>query len=231
MGSLPQELIDETLGYLPSNELNNCSLVARSWTSTGQRVLFQSVRTKKLGIWLDNALEISQLLRGVRSLTIESDSVVLSPRETERFSPFKSTLSCITLEKCSISINSFLSLIDYFPNLQSLRIDELSESGVREPTTRISRTLEKLSVDVGSMNSNCLDILEGLWAQGLRFNEVNFEHIKQQHNSGFLTLASHGVGAFGASAKRLRLPLVPEGRCDPPYSCGGNPWSWCSHRW
>jgi hypothetical protein len=234
MDSLPQELIDKILGYLPRNQklLKNCSLVARSWRHTSQKDLFQSVRTRDLKKWPNNAPEISQFLGEIRNLTIESDSVALSPREIERFSPFKSTLSCIALKKCSISINSLFSLIDFFPNLQSLRIDELSRASVCEPTTQIPRTLEKFSVDVGVMMRGCVFLYNGLWAQGLRFNEVNFEHVDRGQDLGFLTLAVHGVGAFGASAKRLRLPLFPrpECRCNTLYYYCGNPWSWCSHR-
>ena len=54
---LPQELLDEIIGYIPRDDqqsLRNCSLVAKSWVNPSRRRLFEavSVAGKFLKLWL-----------------------------------------------------------------------------------------------------------------------------------------------------------------------------------
>ena len=47
--NLPQELLEEILGYIPylppygTKSLQSCSLVSKSWAEPGQRILFASI--------------------------------------------------------------------------------------------------------------------------------------------------------------------------------------------
>jgi len=81
--SLPQELLDEIINYLPSDDrqdkwlLQNCSLVAKSWVNPSQRRLFKTVevRERDLQWWLDNSPPANEgLLQHVRSLSYVTDT-------------------------------------------------------------------------------------------------------------------------------------------------------------
>ena len=79
--SFPQDLVDEILNNLPLDDmedelsLQNCSLVAKSWTNPSQKRLFETVVITKANrqLWLKNISPTNiELLRHVRSLSITS---------------------------------------------------------------------------------------------------------------------------------------------------------------
>jgi hypothetical protein len=181
---------------------------------------------QRLPIGITGVLPLERL----NHLELCRSGFVLSPQGSERFSPFKKTLSRITLRSCSISKNSFVSLVDYFPNLQFLHLERLSDAGSHEPITRISRTLEKLSMPIESLSTRFLDLLVDLSELGLRFNEVDLQSVEPRDDRGRGISADRVIVAFGASVKRLRLPFAHDSRCNPPCSCRRNSWSRRSHR-
>ena len=139
-------------------------------------------------------------------------NIRFSPSEIERFSPFKLTLEHISFTTCSISKRLFAHLINYFPNLKSISIDGLSRSQPHEEkdlrTPRISRTLEKLTVNVGYWpNQNFLKALPKL---GLKFNELDLKFFDPKNTRR--EEASSVIRRFGASAKCLRLPFLCHGK-------------------
>ena len=76
--SLPHELIDEILDYLPLDDeqdqqsLRNCSLVAKPWTKPSRRRLFKTVEIREATLrqWLDTIPPANtKLLLHVRSLS------------------------------------------------------------------------------------------------------------------------------------------------------------------
>jgi hypothetical protein len=164
-------------------------------------------------------------LERLSHLTLDNSHLSLSPQETEWFSPFKFTLSHITLKRCLISKSSFVSLINYFPKLEFLRLEGLAPKlDSRDQTTRISRTLEKLSTSGEFLTFECLNLFDDLSQLGLRFNEVTLEPVDPLKIHGWKESTGRVVDAFGASAERLRLPFVPDGKYNPLDSYRGCPW-------
>lgn len=131
----------------------------------------------------------------------------------EWFSPSKLNLSHITLTSCSISIRSFAHIINNFPNLKSISISRLDRSYKDKllPGPCISRTLEKLSLDLGSWPWCNPKLLEGLTKRGLKFNKVDLKPDLGHH----CPWVNNYVHTLGAGAKWLRLPFVfPDRRCN-----------------
>lgn len=90
---LPQELIDEVVGYLSLDDgksLRSCSLVAKSWIPPSQKRLLESVKAHALleaamQSWKNNVLPEYALLQYVRSLFVGN----LSPSQrSEALVPF-----------------------------------------------------------------------------------------------------------------------------------------------
>ena len=110
MDSLPQELLDGIISCLPSMDkrsLQNCSLVAKSWTNSSQKRLFQSITLPpgRLQLWLDSIWRDNIVpFKHTRQLTSYADnfSVVWQMEVTaddtfcDRFRPFRQ-LSCLTI--------------------------------------------------------------------------------------------------------------------------------------
>ncbi|KAJ7275512.1 hypothetical protein B0H12DRAFT_264327 [Mycena haematopus] len=75
---LPQELVDECMAHLPTNELQTCALVCRSWCNTAQRLLFNVVSvswTTSRYKRLEKTLRASpHLIQHVRTLALHRSS-------------------------------------------------------------------------------------------------------------------------------------------------------------
>lgn len=115
------------------------------------------------------------------------------PQEMELFSAFKTTLTWITLRRCTISKRSLALLIGYFPKLQHLRVKSLTYLTSDEPTAKVSRPLEKLSISVGSIGHDSLPhLLKDLSELGLRAQEVTLQCV------GFRDLIPHYKNSLSA---------------------------------
>ncbi|KAF9645178.1 hypothetical protein BDM02DRAFT_3120600 [Thelephora ganbajun] len=72
---LPQELVDEIIGHLPTyypQSLHSCSLVAKSWTHPSQKRLFENINIHpgNFRSWLDSISPTNAVLLGhIRSLS------------------------------------------------------------------------------------------------------------------------------------------------------------------
>lgn len=144
------------------------------------------------------------------------------PEEMGVFSAFKDTLSSITLEWCIMSKSSLVSLIEYFPKLQSLHIKALQAyDESEEPTHQISRTLEKLSVSGQEIRKHLIVRLsEDLSGLGLQVNELTLQWIRPEEDldGGWTLYTDAVIGAFAASVKSLRMiPItnIFNGRSNP----------------
>ena len=82
--SLPHELLDKILGYLPSSHkwdqqsLRNCSLVAKSWTNPSRRHLFKTVKIREatLQSWLNTISPANdEFLQHVHSLSYFTSTI------------------------------------------------------------------------------------------------------------------------------------------------------------
>ena len=87
--SLPEELIDEIISYIPLCDkwsLRGCSQVAKSWTNSSRRRLFETVEIQETAFrsWLDTIPPANtELLRHVRSLSYITTAAPWSDRQVK----------------------------------------------------------------------------------------------------------------------------------------------------
>jgi len=119
---LPQELVDEILNYLPLNDkedyrpLRNCSLVAKSWTNSSRRHLFETVVIRKANrhLWLDKISPSNvDLLQHIRSLFLSGSEPLGLPALSkydsdidDLYTYFPSFRRLHTIDLCEMHISS-----------------------------------------------------------------------------------------------------------------------------
>ena len=157
-------------------------------------------------------------LRQLRHLKFRATVLYIWPQKAESvFSALGNTLSRITLWSCAVPKSLVPILINCLPNLEHLCLkDVFFVPGVGgESTLLISRShLKKLSI--GEQNVKSLDFLSELWEQMLRFDEVALLPCGT-HADGWTVTANCVIRTFGASAKYLRIPHIPNSTCSLPY--------------
>ena len=228
--ALPPELIDEILTYLRDDKpaLLNCSLIAKSWVYPSQKLLYTDVRLtpKTYRIWQENSSPTSaELLQHVRTLSWHHflqlshrdyfgslhrlerlafrDFVRVESNITNIFSAFHTTLSSLSLSHVSLTWVAFIKVVDYFPNLRDLHLDQSLFVGDPRAVPPLSRPpqgklhLSLLSPDVTSMLSN------GLPASELRYDELEIIDVLDYTPSRIQPI----VSACGKTLTRLALNL------------------------
>lgn len=133
--------------------------------------------------------------------------ISLLPHKLGLFTAFRETLSCITLFRCQVSEKTLLAFINYFPNLEWLRVQGITRlnRSTPPPHPHFSRRLRKLSIDL--VSGVCqTDIIEGF-----SFEEVA---VGSGPNSIWAGFADEVVRAFGPGATRLRLSKIFGGTGD-----------------
>ena len=150
---LPQELVDEILVHLRNDNqaLQNCSLVAKSWTYPSQKLLYTYVLISpiKYKTWQEIASPTSaELLRQVYSLKCFRFNSLYDFHEgylksfhhlqrlsldqvhhvdldtTSLFPAFRNSLSSLSLSHVSLTLDAFINLIGHFPKLKELYLNE-----------------------------------------------------------------------------------------------------------
>lgn len=255
--SLPQELLDEILSYLPPDSeqgdrsLRNCSLVAKSWINPSRRQLFKTVEIREAALqsWLDGIPPVNgELLQHVRSLSYITDtrtrrnllfglqgdqqctpqseyrihvlqdyfpslhqlrhlslsSMHLLPdasQQVETFSPFRHTLSRLTLNCCALTITGLVTLMNYFPEINRLDlIRPLWHKVDAESVPPLSRPrIEKLHVS--ALHEDSIGLLDRLSELGTVFDEIIVEEWREVH----VHYLNRIVKALGENVKRLKL--------------------------
>ncbi|KAF9647249.1 hypothetical protein BDM02DRAFT_2735437 [Thelephora ganbajun] len=150
--NLPQELLDEILSYLSSNDkqdqqsLRNHSLVAKSWVNPARRRLFRTVeiRERTLLLWLDTIPPTNkELLQHIRSLSYVTNTT--AERATWRPEYRTSVLR------------------DYLPSLHQLRHLSLSSMHISSDIAQqvdifsaFRHTLSRLSLDYCNVTISAL---------------------------------------------------------------------------
>ena len=152
---LPPELVDEILTHLQHDKqaLRNCSLVAKTWTYSSQKLLYAHVNITPSTYlrWHEIASPTSaKPLRHVRSLNcfqLQSlynihedylksfhclqnlslhDSGNIEFNTVDLFPAFQNTLSSLSLANLSLTSDAFINLLGHFPNLRELHLSELT---------------------------------------------------------------------------------------------------------
>ena len=147
---------------------------------------------------LDVIREYFPSLPQLRHFSLGSRRLNVISRDIDMFSPFRHTLVRLSLEHRNVKIGTFVTLINYFPNLNRLDLSGLFRMEDYEPTPPLSRQLlRELHVRGGDLDANFLDRLSEL---GLAFEEIvlNAQPIRVQP-------VERIVNAVGVSVKRLRL--------------------------
>ena len=201
MPHLPQELLEEILSYLSSDDsrsLRSCSLVSKSWLDPSRRFLFSSVwiDTAAYQSWLDNiSPKNPELLRHVRSLEYF----------TER------------PHACALH-SAVYSLLDYLPSLSQLRTLALRNMDVEaripdnlEIFFAFQHTLSSLTIAKGSITLRAFIAIVGyfpnlshLEVQRLSFQTDN-QPIPQVPHAlhGRLVVELFGTGGLVAFTDKL----------------------------
>ena len=112
---------------------------------------------------------------------------------------FQHTLKHLSLRDCHTTVNTLVTSIDYFPNLDHLKIHNLSHEAGRQLTLPLSRALQKLSVSEPKTRDT-LGIRDQLLQLRLQCDEVSIDI------DPFMTplLLQCVVDDIGASVQRLK---------------------------
>jgi len=112
---------------------------------------------------------------------------------------FQRTLMCLRLRFFSVTANAVVTLVNYFPNLAHLYLDDLSHEVDDRPIPPFSRPLQKLTVD--QFTSGGLALLHQLMGLHPQCDKITFE----QMWSSCPPLAQCVINGVEASIKRLDL--------------------------
>ena len=201
--ALPCELVDEIVTHLRCDEraLRNCSLVARSWTYPSQKLLYARIciTPETYKTWQEIASPTSaELFHHVLSLTFSRFQSLYALHEyhlesfhrlrhlalhnigdiesntVDLFPAFQNTLSSLSLHRVRLTLDTFIKLLGYFPNLKQLTLHDSAFDPERWATPlpstppRGKLTLSALSEeDTGAL-------LWGLRQLEPEYDELNF---------------------------------------------------------
>jgi len=129
--------------------------------------------------------------------------------QVEVFSAFQHTLSRLSLDHCSVTINALVAFINYFSSLDCLDLIHPLYNTDGVPAVPLSRPLIS-KLHISNYFKDDFDPLDQLWGLGLSFDEIVVYYTSWLHSS---TL-SRIVDALGVNAKYLRLlPYLGEYMC------------------
>ena len=124
------------------------------------------------------------------------------------FSAFRETLTCLSLETFATSFNAFVTLVDYFPNLTTLRLRPFVLEPDEGPVPSLSRPLRgKLRVRDG--HGDCLKFFNRFAKLDLEFEEL----VISSGSSMFVEMAflNSALKLSANTIKFLRVTTEPEG--------------------
>ena len=226
---LPQELVDKILVHLRNDNkaLRNCSLVAKSWTYPSQKLLYTNfvISPIKYGTWQEIASPtIAELLQHVYSLhclwfnslyDFHEDHLKSFHRLQELylyygsfksdaanfFPAFQNTLSSLFLINFVFTLDAFIKLVCYFPNLRvlHLRAPAFGTEHLTTPppsSTPIRGTLSLCLFSLGSVDTLLRALLE---------LELEYEELEVVHATGNPSHVRSFISRCEKTLKRLKL--------------------------
>jgi len=187
--ALPPELVGEILNHLHHDKkaLQNCSLVAKSWTYLSQEGLFTSVdlTPEVYQAWRENpSPKRVELLQHVRALacydlhSVRACDCFASLHRLQHLALngsvgihtiirylapiFRNTLSSLSLRCVWITWGTFVMLVDYFPSLRHLHLSKSILVGDNQDSPPLSRPLRG-KLEITSFPPTSMDsIVRGL---------------------------------------------------------------------
>jgi hypothetical protein len=228
--ALPPELIDEILTYLQDDEktLQNCSLIAKSWAYSSQKLLCAHVHLTPWTYrrWRETVSPTSaELLQHVRTMDCRAFHTLhpshgdyfrslrrlerlalrvfvrIEPDITNLFLAFQSTLSSLSLSRVSITWIAFINVVDYFPNLKDLHLSQSSFVGDCREIPPLSKP-PRGKLCLFTLSSDDMSILSsGLSASVLRYNELEITNI-------FVQIPSRAIRSIISTCGKTLTRLV-----------------------
>ena len=122
-------------------------------------------------------------------------------QQIEIFSAFRHSLSRLSLQYCTVTINALVALINFFPGLDRLDLCYITHEADGESAPPLCRSLiQKLHIP--QFHEDSLDILDQLSELGLVFEELI---VGRWSSKIGLHVLSHIVNSLGVNIKRFRL--------------------------
>ena len=198
---LPPEILDKILEYISANwegrpTLVACALVATGWTGPSQRRLFSTVSIGEGSYqrWMNGVIlsgsktrflryvrsmvhslrdcgEFFSALHNLRSLTLYNLQRIRTEEIPACFSAFRETLTDLSLCDFTTSFSAFVTFVDYFPNVTTLRLGPSRLVPDERPVPPLSRPLRG-KVWVRAVRFGCCNLLNRLADLDLEYDEL-----------------------------------------------------------
>ena len=157
-----------------------------------------------MGKLQEDSGEYLSALRGVRSLELHYVGIDSISQEdfSNCFSAFRETLRDLTLEIFFTSFGAFVMLVDYFPNITTLKLAMFTAIPAERPVPPLSRPLRgKICVDF--MRTDCVGFFN-------QFAKVDLEYEELVIGSRIRTEPLESIlGLSTSTVKDLRLMAEP----------------------
>ena len=133
----------------------------------------RSVETYPMQKLAEDSGEYLSAVHGVRSL--ELSRIEIGPISQEDlcncFSAFSETLTDLTLEWFTMSFSAFVTLIDYFPNISTLKFSKFAVKPDEGPVPPLSRPFRG-KICVGYASANCVEFFNRFAKLDLEYREL-----------------------------------------------------------
>ena len=137
--------------------------------------------------------------RRLQAITLRCTHVSLDiHKRIEMFSPSKDTLLSLTLSNVSLSWPSFITLVDYFPNLRDLQLEGLSLKDGNPCPSPLSRPLHGKLSFLSHKKESLVALCDWFCESEAKYDELAV-HI----GYGWASYSQNIVHAYGKNLKRL----------------------------
>jgi len=164
---------------------------------------------------LQDSMEYSSALHNIHTLTLVNIRVEHIADEGLHtcFSAFRETLTFLFLEFCSMSFSAFVNLVDYFPNITTLRLRTFDLEPDEEPVPTLSRPLRgKLYIKIDDLD--CSEFFDRLAKLDSEYEGLAFEASISRDMAA--TFVDSALQISASTIKCLRLAIGLEREHSPP---------------
>ena len=154
--------------------------------------------------------EYTSAMCNIRSLTMVNIRVEHISKEGFHtcFSAFRETLTFLFLEFFSTSFSAFVTLVDYFPNITTLRLRSFTVEPDEEPIPTLTRPLRgKIYIMVA--RPNCLEFFDRLAKLDVEYEELVVDSIGLSPSER-AKLVESSLQISTSTVKYLRLAVEPK---------------------